>query len=180
MKAVVSVVERDTDPVFRKLGLAGTLSGLAAAEPVVAADVDRVIVPGRRVGSYEINATMESLASRLRLTGAQRESDPAYEFLLPLGYIPERFFRENRESGLRFAFDVADRRLTEIFVRTPAYHTESRISVGSPESILSQRGKWSVRSASKGRKYYVGDGVTVIVEKGVVVEIVVVRGSLPR
>ncbi|HLG19714.1 MAG TPA: hypothetical protein VI895_07865 [Bdellovibrionota bacterium] len=180
VRTVATTVEADTQPVFQKLGLRPERAkNHPAADSIVGGD-DHLIVPGKRVGAFEIGTGVESVRSRLRLSTPTRAIDPAYEFLLPLGYRPERDFRENRERGLRFAFTVQDRKLNEIFVRNRVDHTEDQLRVGTSENVLVGKGTWTVRKSAKGRQFYLGEGITFVVEKDEITEIVVLKKSLSR
>lgn len=132
---------------------------------------ENLIVPNERVGTFALASTKTQIESSSPLQSEGVRTEPEYENILPLGYVPERFFAENPK--LRFAFSTSDLALREIFVRNQEYKTASGVGVGSTFEGAKKAFPEGSENKRKSRTYWISQGITFIAEKGTVIEVVV-------
>jgi hypothetical protein len=178
IQSQMNQLQTETRTIFRKLS-----SGVPSTPvPIVAAELpkpDLRIVPGTRAGDFDVGSTFKSIGTKLRLSQVKTRSEARYEFILPLGYVPERSFSESFAEKLTFAAATADGAVLEIFVRNPKYTTENGVAVGSPVSAIEREGKVTSKKVGE-LTYYQGDGITFIADRREVKEIVVIRKITPK
>lgn len=178
MRPVVLQLEADTAGIFTPPGGTGGPGGESIAAPTRQGE-DRLIVPGGRVGAFELGATADAVRARGRIGELRTFSEPRYAHLLPAGYIPERLVAESPDGAVRFAFALADGRLSEILVRGGDYRTAEGIGVGSGQEELWRVGDLREKKSPKGASYFQGDGITFVAENGRITEIAVIRRRRP-
>lgn len=171
----------DLKEVFERLGVSSDFltPGSSGAEVSPPLDEDRLIVPGRRAGPYEIDSTLAALSARVKLQTPLMKTDSRYVDLLPLGYIPERKFRESAKKDFLFAFD-SDGRLREIFVRTDSLKTSEGIGLGSSEGLVRKLPDVQIRVGKDRLIYAMAKGITFVLKGKTVTEIVVRKESTLR
>lgn len=171
----------DLREVFERLGVSSNFltPGSPEAETAPPLDEDRLIVPGRRAGSYEIDTTLAALSARVKLQAPLMKSDGRYVDLLPLGYIPERKFRESPKKDFLFAFD-SESKLREIFIRTDLLRTSEGIGLGSSEGLVRKLSNIRIRIGKDRSIYAMAEGITFVLKGKRVSEIVVRKESTAR
>jgi hypothetical protein len=174
-------IKKDTDSVFSRLphsevpaGATGVTWGTAASQ--ARTSEENLIVAGTRAGQFEIGSSWAQLQAKIPVPARKRRTEDRYAFILPLGYVPERDFSDASAIRLGFAFSTGDGSLQEIFVRNPDYRTSEGVRVGSPASSLG-RVSGLKRVRAKETEYVQGNGITFVVGKGTITEIVVVRSA---
>jgi hypothetical protein len=179
--AARDALKQDTDRIFSRLphpetpvGAGGVTWGTAASQERT--NEENLIVAGTRAGQFEIGSSWAQFQAKISVPARNRRTEDRYAFILPLGYVPERDFSDASAIRLGFAFSTGDGSLQEIFVRNQDYRTSEGIRVGSPASSLS-RVSGLKRVHAKGTEYVQGNGITFVVDKGSITEIVVIRSA---
>ena len=170
LSPVISQVQSDS--VFELFK--AELSSMGGTTPTEI-EKDYLILPGKRVGQFSLGTSVKDVQALTPLLDQGTRKDPNYSSILPLGYVPERNFRSEEKTSLRFAFSTQNEFMREVFVTDEKYHTPDGVRIGTSKSALIRRKKLKGEYGADGRIYFREPGITYIVKRDSIVEIVVIQ-----
>ena len=166
---------RDIAPVFERIKPSKSSGTESVRDRSLKLEEEFLIVPAKRVGTFEIGATYSKVKTLVNMSGLKDTADERYIDVLPLGYIPQRRTAQASKQKLSFAFSASDSTLSEVWVKDNRYATSEGIRVGSPASALDRVPNLIKKNGRDGSEYLQGGGITFVVTRGVVSEIVILR-----
>ncbi|MCB0308151.1 MAG: hypothetical protein KDD48_02175 [Bdellovibrionales bacterium] len=132
-----------------------------------------LIIPGKRVGQFYLESSKAEINGHAKLKILESKVNRDYEFLLPVGYIPERIFAEYAKEKIIFAFSTTDQNLKEIRVQSVEYQTSKGLKIGSTYDTVKKLFPNGKEKRHLKTLFYINSGITFVIKKDIVSEIVI-------